>query len=132
MCKLADIMKPLSPTELAAQTNISVPYASQILSGKRRASAALARLIEEKAGIPKHLLRSDIFDAPSGGGAAGCAPAPGLPSDGPDTANPDAETPATADDAPDSMDASSAPAQALSCGSAAKAAPQQVNGGRPC
>ena len=58
-------MKPLSPTELAAQTNISVPYASQILSGKRRASASLARLIEEKAGIPKHLLRPDIFDPPA-------------------------------------------------------------------
>ena len=35
--------------------------------------------------------------ANSGGGTAGCAPAPGLSSDGPETANPDADTPADPD-----------------------------------
>ena len=69
-----------SPTELSQAAGISISYASEILAGKRRPSAALARLIEEKAGIPRHLLRPDIFDAPAeaeaGGDAAGCAPAP--------------------------------------------------------
>ncbi len=83
LCKLLDVTKPLTPTELARMVDISVPYASQILSGKRPPSAALARLIEEKAGIPRHTLRPDIFDAPSPvspatplAGAPASAPAP--------------------------------------------------------
>jgi transcriptional regulator with XRE-family HTH domain len=57
-------MERPTPTELAAKADISVSYASEILSGARRPSASLAKRLEQVAGIPKHELRPDVFDAP--------------------------------------------------------------------
>lgn len=46
MCKLA----AMTPTELSKSANISVPYASQILSGERKPSLKLAVRIYDATG----------------------------------------------------------------------------------
>jgi transcriptional regulator with XRE-family HTH domain len=77
-----------SPTELSQAAGISVSYASEILSGKRKPSPALALRIEMRAGVPRHQLRPDIFDPPtlatplSGGTAGDLAPLPQAPPQG--------------------------------------------------
>lgn len=55
----------LTPTRLAAEGGISVGYASMILAGKRRPGPAKARELAAKTGIPAHVWRPDIFDAPA-------------------------------------------------------------------
>lgn len=39
LCKLSNMSTPLTPTELADKAGISVPYASQLLSGERKGSS---------------------------------------------------------------------------------------------
>lgn len=71
MCKLwsmstatpVETLKPLTPTELARRAQISVPYASQILSRARPPSARLARVIEDVGGPRACETRPDIFGA---------------------------------------------------------------------
>lgn len=60
----------ITPTELAKRAEISVPFASQILSGKRKPSPEMCRRLEASTGIGRHHWRPDIFDAPDGADAA--------------------------------------------------------------
>jgi len=56
--------QPLTPTRLSAATGISLPYASQIISGKRAPSRPLAirlyRMTGRKFGPIAHLSEDDI------------------------------------------------------------------------
>jgi transcriptional regulator with XRE-family HTH domain len=53
ICKLA----AMTPTELAAAAGISVPYASQLLSGDRGASLPVALGIYDKTGLQFGILK---------------------------------------------------------------------------
>lgn len=56
----------LTPTDLAAKADISVPYASQIIGNKRRPSRKLAIRIYRKVGVklpPIDKLSDDDIDA---------------------------------------------------------------------
>lgn len=52
----------LSPTELAGKSGISVPYASQVLRGKRIPSLTIALQIYDKTGLQFGFLRGLTTD----------------------------------------------------------------------
>jgi len=60
-----EVRVSISPTALARAAEISVPYASQILAGKRQTPPAVAKIIEAMGGPSRHELRPDIFDPPA-------------------------------------------------------------------
>lgn len=50
VCKLSDMQEALTPTSLSNAAGISVPYASQILKGKRQPSREIALAIYKATG----------------------------------------------------------------------------------
>jgi transcriptional regulator with XRE-family HTH domain len=48
---------PITPTELAERAGISVPYASQVLSGQRGASLGMAFKIYDSTGLQLGILK---------------------------------------------------------------------------
>lgn len=53
----------LTQAALAHKLGIAPAFLSQIISGARRPGFALAKRIETVTGIPRHVLRPDVYEA---------------------------------------------------------------------
>lgn len=65
MDALANYLKDrdMTQTALAQTLGVAPAFLSQILSGARRPGFALTKRIEAVTGIPRHVLRPDIYEA---------------------------------------------------------------------